>query len=314
MTNRRNFLKSAAFLAASGGFCANSVFSGKTPLFAQNTSNSGTEKSESNSKKKIRYSCSSINYSSLPLPEACKRISDLGYEAIDIWSGHAGCPHLDSVLNEYKADGLKKILEENKLKLYSFSTYAGGYNRYAELLGKCGGGVAVQGSAGPVPKDEIKNAMKNFLESTKPLTELCEKYDSYLAIENHGDALLNTTDSLKMFVELNKSPRLGIALAPYHILNLKESVPEAIRSCGKQLFFIYMWQNEPEEKQMPGVGSQKMDDWLTALSDIEYKWYVNPFMHDEPKPDKMDELHKISLKYLKNLNTKTRKAEKHGTF
>lgn len=281
MRDRRDFLKSAAALVAGGMVI------------------SGVDARAASTNTKIRYSCSSINYASLPLSEACKRISALGYEAIDIWSGHAGCPHLDSVLNEYKVAGLKKMLADNNLKLYSFSTYAGGYHRYAELLGECGGGVAVQGSAAPVAKDELKSAMKRFIEETKPLVELCEKHDSYLAIENHGDALLNTTDSLKMFVELNQSPRLGIALAPYHLLNLKESVPDAIRVCGKQLFFIYMWQNEQGENQMPGVGSQKMGDWLAALAEINYKWYVTPFMHGEPEPGRMDELHKISLKYLK---------------
>ena len=60
--------------------------------------------------------------------------------------------------------------------------------------------------------------MKQFLESLKPELELAEKYDSYLAIENHsGNSLLNFVDSIKAFTDLNRHPRLGIALAPYHI-------------------------------------------------------------------------------------------------
>ena len=40
-------------------------------------------------------------------------------------------------------DGLKQVLDRNKLKLFSFSVYAGGYRKYAELLGEVGGGVAI---------------------------------------------------------------------------------------------------------------------------------------------------------------------------
>lgn len=257
---------------------------------------------QSASEKKIRYSCSSINYSSLPLPEACRRIAGLGYEAIDVWSNIAGCPHLESVLNEYKVEGLRAMLDEHGLALGSFSTYAGGYERYAKLLGECGGGVAIQGSTGPAAPGEMRSAMKAFLESIKPLGDLCRQYNSRLAVENHGDALLNTVDSFKWFLELNDDPQIGIALAPYHLLNLGESVADVIHLCGDRLFYIYLWQNEPGECQMPGVGSQPMGDWIAALRDIKFSGYANPFMHGEPEPDRMDDLHRISLEYLNPFN------------
>ena len=175
---------------------------------------------------KMKLSCSSISYSKLSIEEACQRIAKLGFEAIDIWSPHAGCPHLDDVQTRLGPNGLKELLEKNKLKLYSFSVYQGGYPKYAELLGKSGGGVAVRGSSGPCKPDELKAKMKQFIESLKPELELAEKYDSYLAIENHGHALLNTHDSFKAFVEANDNPRLGIALAPYHIQAAGESVED----------------------------------------------------------------------------------------
>jgi len=104
--------------------------------------------------------------------------------------------------------------------------------------------------------------MKEFIESLKPLIELAEKYDSYLAIENHGNALLDSLGSLKAFTDINTSPRLGIALAPYHIQTIKAFVPEAIRICGKQLFFLYAWQHYPGPKQLPGIGPTDMTPWV----------------------------------------------------
>ena len=80
---------------------------------------------------RMRLSCSTINYTSLPVEEACQRIAALGFEAVDVWSAHAGCPHLDDVLNRLGPAGLKEVLAKNKLKLYSFSVYRGGYRKYA---------------------------------------------------------------------------------------------------------------------------------------------------------------------------------------
>ena len=80
-----------------------------------------------------------------------------------------------------------------------------------------GGGVAVaQVANGKVTN--LTAEMKAFFEQLKPDLELAEKYDSYLAIENHsGDMLLNSRDSFKAFVEMNPSRRIGIALAAFTI-------------------------------------------------------------------------------------------------
>ena len=247
---------------------------------------------------KMRLSTSSIQFSKVSIEEACRRIAEAGFEAIDIWSPHAGCPHLDDVQNRLGADGLKQLLAKYRLKLYAFSVYAGGYSKYAELLGKAGGGVAVRGSAGPCKPEELRSKMRSFMESLKPELELCEKYNSYLAIENHGTALLDSLDSFKAFVDLNSNPRLGIAMAPYHLQILGASVEEAIQICGKQLFFFYAWQHSPGIQQLPGHGPTDFSPWLKALAKIRYAHYVNPFMHDEPKPDEMSKALVIARRYL----------------
>ena len=251
-------------------------------------------------KWRMRLSASSIHFMGLPIERACERIARLGFEAIDIWSAHEGCPHLDDVAERLGPDGLKALLAKHKLKLFAFSVYRGGYERYAELLGKAGGGVAVRGSTKACKPEEITIRMREFIDSLKPLIELAEQHDSYLAIENHGNALLCSLDSLKAFVDTNTSPRLGIALAPYHIQTLKASVPEAIRICGKQLLFFYAWQHYPDVQQLPGVGPTDMTPWLRALADVRYRGYVNPFMHGHPASDVMEENLATSRDYLKD--------------
>jgi sugar phosphate isomerase/epimerase len=192
-----------------------------------------------------------------------------------------------------------ELLAKHELKLYSFSVYSGGYAKYAELLGKCGGGVAIHGSGGLQKDVSLTQQMKAYQERLKPELELAEKYDSYVAVENHGNALLNSLDSLRAFVEVNEHPRLGIALAPYHIQGQGESVEEAIRICGKQLQFFYAWQKAADTGQLPGVGPADCTAWLKALAEIEYKWYVNPFMHHEPEPDAMSAAMAKSVAHLR---------------
>jgi len=253
----------------------------------------------------MRLSTSSIHFKELPIEQACERIARLGFEAIDIWSAHEGCPHLDDVAKRLGPDGLKELLAKYQLKLFAFSVYRGGYARYAELLGKAGGGVAIRGSTRACPPEELTTRMREFIDGLKPLVELAEKYNSYLAIENHGNALLCSPDSLKAFVDINTSPRLGIALAPYHIQTLKASVPEAIRICGKQLLFFYAWQHYPGAEQLPGIGPTDMTPWIQALADVRYRGYVNPFMHGHPASDVMANNLATSRDYLKACYKKT---------
>ena len=256
----------------------------------------------------MRLSTSSIHFTGLPIEQACERIAKLGFEAIDIWSAHQGCPHLDDVAGRLGPEGLKELLAKHQLKLFAFSVYRGGYSRYAELLGKAGGGVAVQGSAGACKPEELTTRMREFVEELKPLVELAERYNSYLAVENHGNALLCSLDSLKAFVDTNTSPRLGIALAPYHIQTLNAYVPEAIRICGKQLMFFYAWQHRPGAEQLPGVGPTDMTPWLQALADVQYRGYVNPFMHGQIEPDVMSANLSKARNYLKKSYQKMAEA------
>jgi len=291
--DRRSFLRQTAASAASATLAMTGVSAGlsigRNPCFAETTTESPW---------KMKLSASSIAFSKLPTEEAVARIASLGFDAVDIWSAHACCPHLDDVLNRLGAKGFREILSANKVPLYSFSVYQGGYAKYAELLGQCGGGVAIQGSAGRCDPKDLTTRMQAFMESLKPLADLCEKYDSYLAIENHGNALLDSHDSFKAFVDLNTNKRLGIALAPYHLQRCGEDVGDVIRTAGDQLLYFYAWQHAPGKGQMPGFGPVDFTPWLAALAEIDYKWCVNPFMHHEPEPDEMAAAFKTSREYL----------------
>ena len=287
--NRRRFLTRAAGLAVGAGLGVSGLARAGAGRWA------------------MRLSGSSINFSRLPIEQACERIAALGFEAIDIWSALAGCPHLDDVQKRLGPDGLKALLARHKLTLYAFSVYVGGYERYAELLGKVGGGVAIMGSAGACDPKDLTARMKAFLESLKPQVELAERNHSFLAVENHGNSLLDSVDSFKAFTDLNRSTRVGLALAPFHIQARKESVPDAILAAGPNLRFFYAWQHDPSmsEKQLPGIGPTDCAPWLSALAQVNYRGYVNPFLHSEPPPAQAFAALARSRDYLRECYRKT---------
>ena len=261
-----------------------------TGQYVNHTGKWGEDRAGGKTPWPLRLSTSTVQFSSLSVEKACERIAALGFAAVDFWHAGFGCPHLDEIEKRLGPEGLKDLLAKNHLKLYAFTCYNvgknAGYPRFAELLGKAGGGVAVREARyGKV--QNLTAEMKALLEQLKPQLELAEKYHSRIAVENHADSLLNSKDSFKAFVELNRNPRLGIALAPYHLQAAGISVEEVIGIAGKQLLFFYAWQHADGMKQLPGIGPADFTPWIAALARAGYAEYVNPFMHGHPGPDEM---------------------------
>jgi hypothetical protein len=81
--------------------------------------------------------------------------------------------------------------------------------------GSGGGGVAVRESEyGKFPVEGLAEGMRKFFAKLRPEIDLAHKHRVWLAVENHGDALLSTLDSMRLFRTLNPAPdAVGIALA-----------------------------------------------------------------------------------------------------
>jgi sugar phosphate isomerase/epimerase len=257
---------------------------------------------------KMTLSTSSVQYRTESLEEALRRIGKMGFEGIDIWShfewGGPLCKHLEEGL-EAGMDQFTAFLKENHLRLTTATCYRIPADQFAVQLGKLGGCVVVRGSTNEfgsgaeLSAAELQSSMKKFMESIRPQADTLAANQCVLAIENHaGGALLNTPDSFKCFLDLNDHPHVGIALAPYHIQRIQESVPDLIRLIGSRLKFFYAWQLEGGRKQLPGIGPVDFTPWLKALSEMNYQGPVNPFMHGEATPDQMDSDLGESREYL----------------
>lgn len=255
---------------------------------------------------RMRLTLSSVMYPELPIEQVCERAVQLGFEALDIWCPFDRCKHLDDVQQRLGADGLRDLLAKHRLSLGSFSVYGAGFPKYADLIGKFGGGVAVRESEyGQFKPEELTAKMRAFFEKLKPVSDLAAEKGARLAIENHGSALLDGLDTLKAFVDLNPAPRhVGVALAPYHLQARKASVEDAVRICGAQLLFFYAWQKGDGFNQLPGHGPTDFTPWLEALAGIHYAGPVSPFMHGTVPPNDMDPAVRKSLDALKDWHGK----------
>jgi sugar phosphate isomerase/epimerase len=295
LLDRRQFLRRAAMPLAALALPGLADFARATPVSAW----------------RMRLSFSSVMFAGLPIEEVCARAAQLGFEAIDIWCPFDNCKHLADVVVRLGPDGLKELLAKNKLTLGSFTTYttkaeAIGFPAYADFIGKFGGGVVVRESQYiDVKPAELTTAMRAFFEKLKPQIEKAAETKVRLAIENHGDALLGTPDSFKAFVDLNPAPQhVGLAIAPYHLQNIKAPVADVIRTAGSQLLFFYAWQSANGMNQLPGHGPADFVPWLKALADIHYQGFVNPFMHGHPTPDELSAGMKKACAYLKDCHTR----------
>ncbi len=271
----------AALAAAMGGGAALAACEA-----AQTRPAGAPEKKKKRVEWGIKLSASTLMFKDLSVQDALKKISELDYQGVDIWAGHTGCKHLQQVQDRLGPQGLRELLLQTNLSLYSFSVYGGGFKKYADLLGEVGGGIAVRGSERPAKPKQLTGRMKKFIESLREEVDLASQNNSYLAISNHSRQLLNNLDAIKAFMDINKHPRLGLAIAPFHLQVNKVSVPEAIRSAGSKLLFFYAWQRGKDDEQMPGIGPGDMTPWMRALAQINYRWYVNPFMANPPRHDK----------------------------
>jgi sugar phosphate isomerase/epimerase len=247
-------------------------------------------------------------FSGLSLEEFCGQAARLGFKGIDLWAPFGHCRHLEEA-RQLGADGFRNLLEKNGLEIGAWTTYRTkvderGFPGFAEFIGACGGGVVVRESKyAKVANDQLEEALRAFFQELQPEIDLARKHRVKLAIENHGDALLDTVESMEMFVKLNPAPDVvGIALAPYHVQAIKAPVTDAIRACGSQLLFFYAWQMEKGIKQLPGHGPVDLTPWLQALKQQQFHHWMTPFMHGDLPAGEMDAAVEKAMRTLREIH------------
>lgn len=245
---------------------------------------------------KLKYILGSCMYGYTKVEEILPEVKQTGAAAIDIWPKVHG--NQREQLDEMGEEKFAALLKSHQVTLGCITQYKLGpfglqdEMRLAQRLGcktMVTGGSGPKGLTGP----ELKQAVAQFIEKLKPHLSLAEETGVTIAIENHGNNLIESPDSLKWLAELRPSKHLAIALAPYHLPQDAAQLGQLIESLGETIEVFYAWQHgmgchvklpkEQELLQMPGRGDLDFGPLLSALKKIKYTGWTEIFMHPVPR-------------------------------
>lgn len=245
---------------------------------------------------KPKYILGSCMYGYTDLEEIVPEVAKAGATALDIWPRVHG--NQREQLDEMGEEKFAALLKEHHVTLGCITQYKlGPYGLQNEmrLAQRLGCTTIVCGGKGPrnLKGKELKTAVGQFVEQMKPHLAVAEETGVTIAIENHGNNLIDSPDSLKWLAELRTSDNLGIAFAPYHLEQDEKLQSDLIRTLGNRIAMFYAWQHgmgchvklpkEQELLQMPGRGDLDFTPLLAALQDIRYDGWTEIFMHPVPR-------------------------------
>jgi sugar phosphate isomerase/epimerase len=274
---RRQFCKAMAFAPLTAGLTTAQISANMRPF-------------------KLRYIVASSMYGRMKLSQILPKVRKTAAGFIDIWPEHHA--NQREQIEEMGHQKFASMLKHHRVKLGILTRYDLGpfaLKEEMQVANKLGGSMVICGSRGPsnLKGDALKEAVKKFLEKMKPHIAAAERIGITIGIENHGNSLIHSSDSMKWFAESADSSHIGIALAPYHLPQEPTLIARLITDLDKNLVHFYAWQygmgchkklpKEQELLQMPGRGKLDFVPIISALKKINYTGWTEIFMHPVPR-------------------------------
>ena len=244
----------------------------------------------------LRYLLASCLYGYADLQEILPEVRKTGAAEIDLWPKVHG--NQREQLDALGVDRFQELLDRHGVRLGCLTRYDLGPFALTDeirLASRLNCRLIVTGARGPtnLKDDDLRKAVRDFVEKMRPTLELAEECGVTIAIENHGNSLIESPDSMRWLAEACPSRILSIAFAPYHLPQDTNLLSNLIRDLGDKIAVFYMWQHgkgcmtamplEDELLQLPGKGPLDFKPLLAALRDIRYSGYSSIFMHAYPR-------------------------------
>lgn len=269
------------------------------PHSLQSLSQAQAEESAPQGDFQLKYMLASCMYGELDLQTVLDAAVQTGAGYVDLWPRVHGSQR--EQLDEWGLEKFEAALKDRGLKTGCLTRYDLGPFRLGseiELAERLRCPLIVTGGKGPVglTGQELKSAVRDFVDKLKPYTEAAAEAGVTISIENHGNNLIHTPDSLLWLKELAPENGLGCALAPYHLETLglgAESLAQLIKDLGNFNRIFYAWQygkgcmkklpKEEELLQMPGRGDLDFSPLVKAMRDVGFDGWTELFMHPVPR-------------------------------
>jgi sugar phosphate isomerase/epimerase len=245
---------------------------------------------------KLKYITASSMYGRMKLSQVLPEVRRAGAEHIDIWpERHA---NQREQIEQMGHQQFAAMLEQHRVKLGILTRYdlgPFGLQDEMKVAKRLGGSMIICGSRGPanLKGHVLKAAVKVFAEKMKPHVNAAEAAGITIGLENHGNSLVQSPDSMRWFAEFADSGKIGIALAPYHLTQDAELIARLIEDLDTSLVHFYAWQygmgcqtklpKEQELLQLPGRGKLDFVPIISALKNIDYGGWTEIFMHPVPR-------------------------------
>ena len=247
-------------------------------------------------KFKPKYILGSCMYGYTRVNDIVPEVAKVGATALDIWPKvHGNQREQLDAMGEEKFAALLKQYDVTLGSITQYKLGPFGLQEEMQLAQRLGCKMIICGGSGPknLKGKELKAAVGAFVEKLQPHLAVAEETGVTLAIENHGNNLIDSPDSLKWLAELRTSNNLGIAFAPYHLKQDEELQSDLILTLGDSIKMFYAWQHgmgchvklpkEQELLQMPGRGDLDFVPLFAALQNIKYEGWTEIFMHPVPR-------------------------------
>ena len=171
-------------------------------------------------KFRLKFILGSCMYGYQYVGEIFPEVRKTGASAIDIWPKMHG--NQREQLTDLGEDKFAAMLKQHDITLGCITQYKlgpFGLQDEMRLAKRFGCRTIVTGGRGAkgLKGGELKAGVADFIEKMKPHLAVAEETGVTIAIENHGNNLIESPDSLKWLAELRPSKHLGIAFAPYHL-------------------------------------------------------------------------------------------------
>lgn len=244
----------------------------------------------------LKYILGSCMYGYQYVGEILPEVRKTGATALDVWPKVHG--NQREQLTDLGEDKFAAMLKQHEITLGCITQYKlgpFGLQDEMRLAQRFGCRTIVTGGRGPagLKGSELKAGVQDFIEKMKPHLEVAEETGVTIAVENHGNNLIESPDSLKWLAELRPSKHLAIAFAPYHLPQDAELLGRLLKTLGDSIAVFYAWQHgmgcheklpkEQELLQMPGRGDLDFGPLLSALKQMKYSGWTEIFMHPVPR-------------------------------
>lgn len=244
----------------------------------------------------LKYILGSCMYGYQYVGEILPEVRKTGATALDIWPKVHG--NQREQLTDLGEDKFSAMLKQHEITLGCITQYKlgpFGLQDEMRLAQRFGCQTIVTGGRGPagLKGNDLKAGVQDFIEKMKPHLEVAEETGVTIAVENHGNNLIESPDSLKWLAELRPSKHLAIAFAPYHLPQDAELLGRLLKTLGDSIAVFYAWQHgmgcheklpkEQELLQLPGRGDLDFGPLLAALKRMKYSGWTEIFMHPVPR-------------------------------